>query len=307
MGKTGSPKFPPWLRKRLRPAAGESRVGALLRELSLCTVCREAHCPNIGECFGTGTAAFMILGPVCTRGCTFCAVTHGDPAPPDPDEPERVALAVSRLGLRHAVVTSVTRDDLPDGGSEHFARTICAIRRATGASVEVLIPDFAGRTADLGRVLDAAPEVLNHNVETVPRLYAGVRPGADYRRSLAVLERAAGHASVPIVKSGLMLGLGEREAEVLGVLRDLLSAGCQAVTLGQYLAPSVRHHPVVEFIRPERFEALRRMALELGFKGVASGPFVRSSYRAAEMAAAMLAGRTWSNPQPTSAGGTDGR
>jgi len=281
-------RLPPWLKKRLPPGGKTEPVHALLRGLRLNTVCQEAHCPNMGECFAKGTATFMILGDVCTRDCTFCAVRHGQAGPPDPEEPRRVAEAVRHLRLRHVVVTSVTRDDLPDGGSEHFARTVRAVHELARASVEVLIPDFEGRHCDVDRVLDAGPEVFNHNVETVPRLYPEVRPQADYRRSLDVLSRAAERTGGVITKSGLMLGLGEREDEVLGLLADLRAAGCQVVTIGQYLAPSAAHHPVVEFIHPDRFEHLREQAEAMGFRAVASGPFVRSSYGAAELAASLL-------------------
>ena len=284
-------KFPPWLKVRLPAPERTEPVARLLDELGLNTVCREAHCPNRGECYACGTATFMILGSVCTRDCAFCAVRSGAPLPPDADEPRRVAEAALRLELRHVVVTSVTRDDLPDGGSAHFAAVIRALHGRTPATVEVLTPDFEGRRADVDRVLDAAPEVFNHNVETVPRLYAQVRPQADYERSLCVLSMAAEHAAGAVTKSGLMLGLGEREDEVLAVLGDLRRAGCRAVTLGQYLAPSAAHHPVVEFVRPERFEEYGRRARELGFDAVASGPFVRSSYGAAELAAGLLQSR----------------
>lgn len=276
--------FPPWLRKRV-PAGTEARgVRELVRGLHLHTVCQEARCPNAGECFARGTATFMILGEVCTRNCTFCAVRHGAPAPPREDEPQRVADATERMGLSHVVVTSVTRDDLPDGGSGQFARTIRALHRLPEVTVEVLTPDFGGRARLLDRVLEAGPEVFNHNVETVPRLYPEVRPQADYRRSLAVLSRAAQRPDEPAVKSGLMVGLGERREELDEVFDDLLEAGCRALTIGQYLRPSPAHHPVVEFVRPEEFERLRERALEAGFEAVASGPFVRSSYRAAGMA-----------------------
>lgn len=281
-------KLPVWLKKRLPPPASTERVTRLLKDLELNTVCQRAHCPNMGECFARGTATFMILGSVCTRDCTFCAVAAGTPQPPDPGEPARIGEAVRRLGLSHAVVTSVTRDDLPDGGSAHFARTVCAIRHNTSATVEVLVPDFRGRTEDIDRVLDAGPEVFNHNVETVPRLYPDVRPEAEYGRSLAVLARAAEASSAPVTKSGLMLGLGEKADEVLAVFADLVEAGCRVLTLGQYLAPSAGHHPVVEFVTPERFEELKARALAMGFEAVASGPFVRSSYRAGEMAARLL-------------------
>lgn len=283
-------RFPQWLRKRLPAPAKTRPVLDLLEELGLNTVCQQAHCPNVGECFARGTATFMILGKVCTRDCAFCAVEGGTPLPPDPDEPEHVAEAAASLALRHVVVTSVTRDDLPDGGSGHFGATIRAIHARTEATVEVLTPDFGGRPADVDRVLDAGPEVFNHNVETVPRLYGAVRPGADYARSLAVLARAAGRArqGIPVTKSGLMLGLGETEAETRGVLRDLRKAGCRVVTLGQYLAPSAGHHPVAEFVTPERFEQLGELARRMGFEAVASGPFVRSSYGAERLAAGLL-------------------
>ena len=284
-------RFPPWLKVRLPAPARTEPVARLLDELGLSTVCREAHCPNRGECYACGTATFMVLGSVCTRGCTFCAVHGGTPQPPEPDEPRRVAEAARRLGLRHVVVTSVTRDDLPDGGSAHFASVIRALHEHTPATVEVLTPDFEGRRADVERVLDAAPEVFNHNVETVPRLYAEVRPQADYARSLGVLSAAAAHPAGAVTKSGLMLGLGEREDEVMSVLADLRRVGCRAVTLGQYLAPSVDHHPVVEFVRPEQFEEYGRRAREMGFDAVASAPLVRSSYGAAELAAGLLRSR----------------
>ena len=289
--KAGRRTFPPWLTRRLPPEEQMRPVRGLLRDLHLQTVCREAHCPNMGECFARGTATFMILGTACTRHCRFCAVGDGEPRPPAPDEPERVAEAVRRMGLRHVVVTSVTRDDLPDGGSAHFARTIRAVHGRTAATVEVLTPDFAGRRQDVDRVLDAAPEVFNHNIETVPRLYADVRPEADYGRSLRVLARAASHGGVPLTKSGLMLGLGETAAELRAALADLRTAGCMVLTLGQYLSPSPAHYPVAEFIPPDRFRQWKEEALGMGFAAVASGPFVRSSYEAAQVAAGLLDAR----------------
>ncbi|MHC5034510.1 MAG: lipoyl synthase [Planctomycetota bacterium] len=287
--KTVRTRFPAWIKKRLPPAAKTEPVLSLLRELELGTVCQAAHCPNMGECFARGTATFMILGTVCTRNCTFCAVEAGEPAPPDSGEPFRVAAAAQRLGLRHVVITSVTRDDLPDGGSRHFAATVRAIHVATDATVEALTPDFAGRLKEVDRVLDAGPEVFNHNVETVPRLYPAVRPEADWQRSLAVLARAAESQCRCIVKSGLMLGLGETADEVEAALAELREAGCRVVTIGQYLAPSQEHHPVVEFVRPERFAQLEARAREMGFDAVASGPFVRSSYGADAIARDLLA------------------
>lgn len=284
--KATARRLPPWLKKRLPRAQAMAPVLDALRELRLATVCQEAQCPNRGECFAGGTATFMILGRTCTRSCTFCAVGKGEPVPLDPDEPERVAEAAARLKLRHVVVTSVTRDDLPDGGSGQFARTILAVRRRCRATVEVLTPDFKGRAPDIDRVADARPDVFNHNVETVPRLYPQIRPQADYGRSLAVLERVAARGIV--TKSGLMLGLGESEDELKRVLGDLRAVGCRAVTLGQYLQPSPGHQPVIEFIPPERFDELGRIAERMGFEAVASGPFVRSSYGAGLMAARLL-------------------
>lgn len=278
------PEFPAWLKKRVPGSEQTARIQDLLQDCRLATVCREAHCPNQGECFASGTATFMILGDVCSRNCRFCAVSSDEPPPPDPDEPRRLAEAVERMGLDYAVVTSVTRDDLPDGGSGHFAETVRRIHELTDANVEVLTPDFEGRGEDIRRVLDAGPRVFNHNVETVPRLYSEVRPEADYERSLRVLEVAAEHDDGPLVKSGLMVGMGENEEELIAVFADLLDAGCRMLTIGQYLRPSPGHHPVDEFVRPERFDALRDEALRMGFDAVASGPFVRSSYRAQEMA-----------------------
>ncbi|MEA3376346.1 MAG: lipoyl synthase [Chloroflexota bacterium] len=288
-------EHPSWLWQRVSPEA-EAAVGRmehLLGELHLHTVCQEARCPNLPECFGRGTATFMILGETCTRGCRFCAVNHGRPAPPDPHEPERVAEAAARLGLEHVVVTSVTRDDLPDGGAGQFAVTIDALhRRLPGATVEVLIPDFAGSRAALDWVLAAEPEVLNHNLETVPRLYPQVRPGADYRRSLGLLAYAKAHndrlgrPSHGATKSGLMLGLGERAAEVFHVLRDLRRAGCDMLTLGQYLqptgwdVPAERQLPVFRYVAPDEFRGYEEWARGSGFQGVVAGPVVRSSYRA---------------------------
>lgn len=285
---TGSrTRLPIWLRRPIAHGGEYRAVDGLIEELGLATVCREAKCPNRGECFSSGTATFLIAGDVCTRGCRFCAVETRAPLPLDPDEPERVAEAVGRLGLKHAVVTMVTRDDLPDGAAAHVAATIAAIRAAApGTAVEVLTSDFGGDTASLDIVCEARPDVFNHNVETVPRLYATVRPGADYRRSLGVLRHVATQATDVPVKSGLMLGLGETTDEVLGVMGDLLEAGCRLLTLGQYLQPSAAHLPVAEFVEPSVFAALAREGRRMGFEGVASAPFVRSSYHAGELAGA---------------------
>ena len=275
---------PPWLKRRIPSGATYQEIRGLIQETHLHTVCQEACCPNLGECFSQGTATFLILGDRCTRNCRFCAVAHGPKDPPDPTEPLRVAEAIGHMKLRYAVVTSVTRDDLPDGGASLFAETIRRIReKRPETKVEVLIPDFCGDHQSLKTVLEARPDVLNHNVETVPRLYASVRPQAVYQRSIDLLKNA--HRLDPSIptKSGLMLGLGERPEEVEQVLNDLLEAGCRILTLGQYLQPSADHLPVERFVTPEEFEELRKKALEMGFREVASGPFVRSSYHAQEL------------------------
>jgi lipoic acid synthetase len=251
-----------------------------MRGLELHTVCEEAHCPNVGECWSRGTATFMILGEVCTRACGFCAVRTGLPArPPDPDEPRRVAEAVARMGLRHAVITSVDRDDQADGGAAIFAATVAAVRaRVPGCAVEVLIPDFKGRWEALQVVLDARPDVLNHNVETVPRLYRRARAGASFPRSIELLGRSK-RAGL-LTKSGIMVGLGEEWAEVEETVRAIRAAGTDVLTIGQYLRPSLQHLPVLRYYTPEEFGVLRALALGLGFAHVESGPLVRSSYHA---------------------------
>ncbi len=274
---------PDWLKIHAAPTDGQGDVHRLIADLGLHTVCESAACPNRRECFGRRTATFMILGDVCTRDCTFCAVGRGRPAEPDPEEPAKVAEAIRTLGLKHCVVTSVTRDDLPDGGAAHFAAVVRAIRAASPeTTVEVLIPDFRGDAAALQVVLDSRPDVLNHNVETVPRLYPEVRPSARFARSVELLRRAAEDPAHLRTKSGIMVGLGETRAEMHAVFKELRAAGCQALTIGQYLAPSRSHHAVVEYVRPEVFEEYHDEALALGFSHVASGPFVRSSYRAEE-------------------------
>ena len=275
---------PRWLLKRLPAGPEMLRIEGLLGSRHLHTVCQEALCPNMGECFSAGTATFLILGDRCTRNCRFCAVGKGNPLTPDPDEPERVAKTVQEMGLRFAVVTSVTRDDLPDGGAEHFARTVHAIRKhCPQIKVEVLVPDFCGDRQSLEVVASARPDVLNHNLETVPRLYPLARPGADYRRSLDVLRVFKKLLPEFHTKSGLMLGLGESPDEVRSVMKDLREALCDGLTLGQYLAPSRDHLPVQRYIPPEEFETFRRDAIQMGFVAVASGPYVRSSYHAADM------------------------
>ena len=272
---------PPWLRKRFVFNASAKEVTKLLQGLTLHTVCQEAHCPNQLECFGNHTATFMILGDHCTRNCTFCAVAYGSQEPPDPDEPQRVAEAVSHLGLKYVVLTSVTRDDLPDGGAAQFASTIKSIQEiGNEITVEVLVPDFQGSARALATVVTAEPAVLNHNVETVPRLYPAVRPQADYERSLQLLAEVKRLNPGTVSKSGFMVGLGEKREEVGNLMRDLRKVGCDLLTIGQYLRPSKDHHPVMEYIPPDIFQIYEVEARSLGFLGVASGPYVRSSYQA---------------------------
>lgn len=279
---------PSWLRVRARTSDARSeRVEAILRENRLSTVCREATCPNIGECFAHGTATFLIMGEVCTRRCPFCDVAHGRPAPLDTTEPERLARAVKEMGLTYAVVTSVDRDDLPDGGAGHYAAVIRALRSAVPhIHIETLVPDFRGRLHKALTALAAdPPNIFNHNLETVPALYKTSRPGADYRHSLLLLREFKNqHPEIP-TKSGLMLGLGEKDDEIEAVLNDLLEADVDIVTMGQYLAPSSAHLPVRRYLSPEEFHRWEDKALAMGFKRAFAGVFVRSSYHAAEVAA----------------------
>ncbi|WP_041971047.1 lipoyl synthase [Geobacter sp. OR-1] len=271
---------PEWLQKRVSPGS-HAEMERLLGGLKLHTVCQEALCPNISECFRQKQATFLIMGNACTRLCTFCNVRQETPQPVDPGEPVRVAAAVERLGLAHVVITSPTRDDLPDGGAGHYAATVAAIRSLSpDTRIELLVPDFQGDRGSLATVLTAQPDILGHNLETVPRLYE-IRKGADYCRSLALLEDAKRLAPSIPTKSGIMLGLGETLAEVRGALADLRSVDCSYLSLGQYLAPSRSHQPVIEFVPPEVFDLLRLEALEMGFRHVESGPYVRSSYHAA--------------------------
>ncbi len=273
---------PPWLKVRVPAGNGFERVTEALGRHRLRTVCRDARCPNVGECWGAGNATVIVLGPSCTRGCAFCAVSHGPPVPPDPDEPSRVAAAAEDLGWKSLVVTSVTRDDLPDGGAGHFARVVEALRRLPDPpEVELLVPDFGGNRDALRKVVEARPDVLGHNVETVPRLYPVVRPQAVYARSLELLARAREMAPDLALKSGLMAGLGETREEVVAVFEDLFSAGCRSLTLGQYLPPTKSHLPAAEFLAPEAFAELGDAARRIGFAEVVSGPLVRSSYRPA--------------------------
>lgn len=276
-----APHLPPWIRNRLPALSELASIQGATYAKGLATVCREARCPNQGQCAENRTATFLILGDCCTRTCTFCAVRHGQPLPLCEDEPERVAESVAALGLRHAVITSVTRDDLLDGGAQVFASTIEAIRQVSpGTTVEVLIPDFRGERDALATVAAARPEVFNHNVETVPRLYRSVRPHAEYRRSLAVLRFAREHPSM-IVKSGIMVGVGESDDELRELFTDLANSGCQVLTIGQYLRPTSQHHPVHRYVAPEEFDRLKEEALAAGLEKVVAGPLVRSSYRAA--------------------------
>jgi lipoic acid synthetase len=276
-------RLPDWFRIKHSLSPEYEGVRGIMERHNLHTVCREANCPNARECWHHGTATFMILGDVCTRGCTFCDVMKGQPTVTDWAEPARVAEAAAEMGLRYVVVTSVDRDDLPDGGAEMFARTIRALRnRIPGVQVEVLIPDFQGDPEALATVLAAEPDVLNHNLETVPRLYTTVRRGAKYGQSLALLRQARTLAPRIATKSGLMVGLGEHARELLQTMRDIRETGCDLLTIGQYLAPSSEHHPVVKFVTPHTFERLRHYGNALGFRNVFSGPLVRSSYHAHE-------------------------
>lgn len=277
-------RLPKWL-KRPAPQAGMRYTTDVIRDLRLETVCESAKCPNRSECWSQQTATFMILGNVCTRPCGFCSVPRGKTEELELDEPERVAEAAARLGLSYVVITSVTRDDLPDGGADHFYRCVLAVREKTGARVEVLTPDFLGNRAAIHRVIESRPDVFNHNTETVPRLYHRVRRNAEYQRTLDLLRQVKEEAPQMTTKSGLMLGLGETRDEVLQVCADLREVGCDMLTLGQYLQPSPERLPVERYVPPEEFEEYGRLTRAMGFSMVASGPFVRSSYHAGEMAA----------------------
>ncbi|HIT90493.1 MAG TPA: lipoyl synthase [Candidatus Merdenecus merdavium] len=273
---------PEWL-KIEKGRAQLGKVSRTLESLHLNTVCTEAGCPNQGECYKSGTATFMLLGVNCTRSCRFCKVTTAKPEPVDPKEPEHVAHAVESMNLKHVVITSVTRDDLPDGGAKHFADTILAVRnRVPHVTIEVLIPDFKGEVKDLKTVLDASPHILNHNVETVPQLYKDVRPQAVFERSLELLKQVKDLRPDIFTKSGFMVGLGETQMQVLELLKELKNIDCDMITIGQYLQPSLQHYKVREYVHPDQFERYKQVALEMGIKCVASGPLVRSSYHAEE-------------------------
>jgi lipoyl synthase len=283
---------PDWLKVRAPGSENYLRLKGIMRGLGLHTVCEEANCPNIGECWHHGTATFMILGDTCTRSCGYCNVVHGSPNAPDPQEPVKVASAIHALELSYVVVTSVDRDDLPDFGAAHFARTILETRaRIPNCRLEVLIPDFQGSDAALAVVLDARPDVLNHNIETVPRLYRTARPGGRYERALRVLRRSREYAPDIPTKSGIMVGLGEQWDEVVSTLHDMRDAGCEIVTIGQYLRPSLANLPMVRYYTPSEFGELKRIGLDLGFGHVESGPLVRSSYHAHEQTQSYEASR----------------
>jgi lipoic acid synthetase len=280
----GFGRKPRWLRKRIPAGPNAEEVRGLIAKLNLSTVCQSAHCPNRAECFDSRTATFMILGDRCTRSCSFCAVGDGPPQPVDPDEPQAVAEACRRLNLQHIVITSVTRDDLPDGGAAHFTSVVQSVRVRMGEStIEILTPDFQGDPRAIDTALASGCDVFNHNIETVERLHPTVGPQGDYRRSLSVLARASGSGLNVRIKSGLMVGLGETRQEIRQVMRDLRNAGCEILTIGQYLAPSQGHRPVDRFVEPDEFVEMELEAKEMGFSAVAAGAFVRSSYRAGEL------------------------
>ena len=281
----GRLRKPDWFKVQANTGEANEAVIRLIRSLNLHTVCEEANCPNAGECFSNKTATFMLLGSQCTRNCTFCTVGKGFPEAPDPQEPARLAEAIAQLKLRHVVLTTVTRDDLPDGGAAHFVAVMTAIRKQiteNTPAIEVLISDLQGNWDALQQIIDARPQVINHNVETVPRLYPEVRPEADFARSVELLQRVNRQNPDILTKSGIMVGLGETPAEVIEVMESLRAAGVNLLTIGQYLAPSQKHHPVVEYIHPDQFLAYKKAGEAMGFAHVASGPLVRSSYHAGE-------------------------
>ena len=282
-----NPRLPLWIAPKPASVGAGDDLRRRLRQAGLATVCEEARCPNLADCFERGTATFMILGSICTRACAFCAVAGGTPLPPDPEEPARLARAARHMGLSHVVITSVDRDDLADGGASHFVESIQAVRKVLpAATVEVLVPDFAGNPDAVLTVAKAAPDVLNHNLETVPRLYGQVRPGADYAGSLRLVERVKSEFS-GLTKSGLMVGLGETDEELYAVFSDLLAAGCDILTVGQYLRPGAAHRPVSRYLTPQAFAVLKGRALEMGFRHVSAGPRVRSSFNAGGVLASL--------------------
>ena len=287
-------RLPTWFKKRLPDSKIMTEMEGLIGDLHLHTICESAICPNQGDCFSKRTATFLVLGDVCTRNCTFCAVKKGFPLPVDEEEPEHLAEAVVQMGLRYVVITSVTRDDLPDGGAAHFAKIVTKLKEGGKAiTIEVLIPDFQGSPEALKRVVDASPEVINHNMETIPRLYPEVRPLADFQLSVGLFRKIKEFDSEIVTKSGFMVGLGETKKELLEAMKDLRQAGCDLLTIGQYLQPSPQHHPVVKYIHPEEFEEYACLGRDMGFIDVASAPLVRSSFNASE-----LFDKTRRNPSP---------
>ena len=277
-------RFPPWLKQKAAPPAVMSEMKELVTRLNLHTICESAGCPNIGECFSRKTATFLILGDICTRNCAFCAVKKGTPLPVDKKEPQSILKAVQALGLKYVVITSVSRDDLVDRGASQFAEVIKTLhKKKDRIIIEVLIPDFCGSSDALMSVIQSEPHVINHNIETVPRLYRKVRPEAVYKRSLDLLKKVKYINSTIITKSGLMLGLGETKDEIIEVMDDLQKADCDLITMGQYLQPSSKHHPVIEFVTPEKFSLYERIGIKMGFAGIVSAPLVRSSFKAAEL------------------------
>lgn len=287
-------RLPPWFKKKMPDPSALARMGALFDGLSLHTICESALCPNQGDCFSQGTATFLLLGDVCTRNCTFCAVKKGIPLPVDEKEPEHLTGAVKRLGLRHVVITSVTRDDLPDGGASHFAKAITLLKgQDRGLTVEVLVPDFCGALPSLKVVVDARPDVINHNLETVYRLYPEVRPEADFQRSLRLLKQVKELDPSIVTKSGLMLGLGETREELLQTMEGLRKVDCDLLTIGQYLQPSPHHHPVIRYVPPEEFLEYEDIGRAMGFSDVASAPLVRSSFNAVQLYAKVGRRRRW--------------
>ncbi|MEW6186064.1 MAG: lipoyl synthase [Thermodesulfobacteriota bacterium] len=276
-------KLPVWFRKKIPASRVKNEVEDLIGDLNLQTICTSALCPNRGNCFSNRTATFLIMGEICTRNCTFCAVKKGRPFPPEESEPARLAEAAKRMDLKYVVVTSVTRDDLPDGGAVHFAAVVRELKRMAGITVEILIPDFQGSLEALRKVIRAEPDVINHNLETVSRLYPEVRPQADFHRSLELLKKSKELARGIVTKSGFMVGLGETPEELFRAMEELRQSGCDLLTIGQYLQPSLQHHPVVRYVPPQEFEEYARRGEALGFRGVASAPLVRSSFEAAEL------------------------
>jgi len=285
-------RLPSWFKKKMPDPAHLASMRALFQELSLHTICESAICPNLGDCFSRKTATFLLLGNICTRNCTFCAVEKGVPRPVDENEPEHLVEAVDKLGLRHVVITSVSRDDLPDGGASHFARTITLLKeRGNGLSIEVLIPDFLGSLFSIKTVVATRPDVINHNLETVPRLYPEVRPQADFQRSLELLGQVKEMDSRIVTKSGVMVGLGETRDELLQTMQELRRVNCDLLTIGQYLQPSSSHHSVVRYVPPEEFLEYEITGKDMGFRDVASAPLVRSSFNAAQLYARAKAER----------------